>query len=66
MIYDQNDRVMLVYRDYDLATDELKGIVQIAGTITRVWPDGKSVTIRTDDGKTFVRFMTSPYLRHLV
>lgn len=65
-MYELNDRVMLVYRDYDLATDELKGLVKIAGTVTRVWPDQKTITIKTDDGKTFFRYHNSPYVWHLV
>ena len=65
-MYQLNDRVMIVYRDFDLVTDEFKGMVKIAGTVTRVWPNQKTVTILTDDGKTFVRNHNSPEVWHIV
>lgn len=57
--YSLNDRVQITYRNFDLATDEMLGYVTEMGTITRVWTDQKTITIRTDSGKTYVRQIES-------
>lgn len=57
--YSLNDRVQITYRNFDLATDEMLGYVTEMGTITRVWTNQKTITIRTDSGKTYVRQIES-------
>jgi hypothetical protein len=59
-MYVLNDRVQITYRNFDLVTDEYLGHVTEQGTVTRIWNNQKSITIRTVTGKTFVRKTSSP------
>jgi hypothetical protein len=62
VFYEIGDRVSLTYRNFDLKTDAFLGMATEYGTVTRVWRDGKTVTISTDSGKTFVRNVNSSEL----
>jgi hypothetical protein len=37
-----------------------QGLTEMPGTIVRVWSNGRNITIRTADGKTYVRAACSP------
>jgi hypothetical protein len=57
--YELDSRVYITYRNFDLRTDEFLGWVSELGTVTRVWANGKTISIRTDSGKLFVRNVDS-------
>ena len=59
-MYAENDRVRFTYNAYSLTTDEFIGTVDVTATITRVWSNGKYVSLRTDDGALYVRCVNSP------
>lgn len=63
MTYSMGDRVVFTYRDFDLVTDEYKGTITVIAKVTRIWPNQKTITIRTADGKTFMRNVNSPDVR---
>lgn len=58
-MYQLNDRVIITYRTFNLATNEQTGITTEYGTITRVWANQKTITILTDSDKTYVRQIDS-------
>lgn len=57
--YNLDDRVRITYRNFDLVTDKFLGHVTELATVTRIWPNQKSITVRTESGKTFVRNVAS-------
>lgn len=59
MTYELDDKVKITYRNFDMITDKFLGHVTEFGTVTRVWPNQKTITVRTDSGKTFVRNVAS-------
>lgn len=59
MVYELDDKVQITYRNFDIVTDKFLGHVTEFGTVIRVWPNQKTITIRTDSGKTFVRNVVS-------
>lgn len=59
MTYELDDKVKITYRNFDMVTDKFLGHVTEFATVTRVWPNQKTITVRTDSGKTFVRNVAS-------
>lgn len=57
--YEVNDRIQITYRNFDLVTDKFLGHVTELATVTRIWPNQKTISIRTDSGKPFVRNIAS-------
>jgi hypothetical protein len=57
--FTEGDVVTIVYRIYDLTTNVLIGKTLEYGTVTRVWADGKTISIRTESGKLFMRNVAS-------
>ena len=59
-MYRVGDKVRFTYNVYSLITDEFLDTVNVAATITRVWRNGKYVSLRTDEGSLYVRCIDSP------
>lgn len=59
-MYSADEEVRFTYNAYDLITNEFVGTVDVTATITRVWRSGRYVSLRTSDGKCFVRCVDSP------
>lgn len=55
MNYNVDDRVKFTYRAFSLISGEYVGDITEGATITRVWTNGRYVTLVTDTGKTFTR-----------
>lgn len=61
--YSVGDQVILTaisFRHIEGETYEDQGPDQMPGTVIRVWPNWRNITIRTSDGKTYVRAADSP------
>ena len=59
-MYVVGDPIRFTYNAYNLLTDEFIGTVDVTATITRIWNGGRYLSLRTDDGKLFVRRFDSP------
>jgi hypothetical protein len=45
--------------DPDPDSGDFTVTTQVPGTVTRLWTNGRYVTVRTDDGRTFVRDLST-------
>jgi hypothetical protein len=53
-----NDRVTITAMA-DPDSGDFTVTTQVPGTVTRLWTNGRYVTVRTDDGRTFVRDLST-------
>lgn len=54
-------RVSIAAREYKNINDENETgtLTTLTGTISRIWTNGKNITVKTDDGRTFTRLVES-------
>ena len=61
--YALGDRVLFTYRTYDESGTVQTGMATEIAKVTRVWDNGKYITIKTGSGKTFTRDIHSDSVR---